>query len=524
MEQQAGEETFSKIRSYVWPIYAREAKKLIPMVIMLFLVCFNYSILRNLKDALVITAKRSGAEVIPFIKVWVMLPAAVLVTMLFSFLTNHFSRKAVFQFILSSFLFFFFCFAFVIYPNREHLHPHATANFLETVLPVGFKGLIAMYRNWTLTGFYVVSELWGSMVLTVLFWGFANEVTKLSEATRFYSVMSIASNLAAIIAGQAAVYFSSQNFDSSLFFGTDAWEQTLVKLLSLIVLSGLGVLLTFRWMNKNVLSDSSYLPDEVKAAAKSKKKKLSFKESIVYIMNSRYLLCIAAMVVSYNLVINLVELIWKDRLRQLYPSPHEYNIYINNLTSAMGIISTSASLLMAGFIRKLGWTKTALLTPCVLLITTIMFFSCLFADATISPVVSVLLGTSPLALAVLLGSIQNCFTKAAKYSVFDATKEMAFIPLEPDHKLKGKAAIDGIGSRMGKSGGSIIHQGLLLFFGTLGASAPYVAVILVAVIAVWIFAVRDLGKAFSHYRHEDEIIHKEEYEHDPDKATEPAQA
>ncbi len=508
--QQAGEETFGKIRSYVWPIYAREAKKLIPMVIMLFLVCFNYSILRNLKDALVITAKNSGAEVIPFIKVWVMLPAAVLVTMLFSYLSNHLSRKAVFQIILSFFLTFFFCFAFFIYPNREHLHPHATANFLDATLPIGFKGLIAMYRNWTLTGFYVISELWGSMVLTVLFWGFANEITKLSEATRFYSVMSIASNLAAIIAGQAAVFFSNSNFDEALSFGSDAWEQTLMKLLSLIFISGLGVILTFQWMNKKVLSDPEYLPDEVRAPKKGKKK-MSFKESILYIMNSRYLLCITAMVVSYNLVINLVELIWKDRLRQLYPSPHDYNIYINNLTSAMGIISTTASILMAGIIRKFGWTKTALLTPTVLLVTTILFFCCLFADATISPIVSALLGTSPLALAVFLGSLQNCFTKAAKYSVFDATKEMAFIPLEADQKLKGKAAIDGIGSRMGKSGGSVIHQGLLLIFGTLSASAPYVAVILVAVIALWIFAVIDLGKAFSFYKHKDEEEHPAEY-------------
>ncbi len=512
MNQTGEEKRFSTIRSYVWPIYAQEAKKLIPMVIMLFLICLSYSILRNLKDSLVITAKNSGAEVIPFIKVWVMLPSAVLVTILFSSLSNRFSREMVFQCILSFFLIIFFCFAFFIYPYQESLHPHATADFLSTILPAGFKGFIAMFRNWTFTGFYVVSELWGSMVLMVLFWSFANEITKLSEATRFYSVMSIASNTAAIIAGQIAVYFSSNAFNSNLFFGRDAWEQSMVLLLSVVILSGIVVLITFRWMNKNVLANPKYLPDDVKTSAvKSKKKKMNFKESLVCIMNSRYLLCIAIIVVSYNLVINLVEVIWKDRLRLLYPSPQEYNIYVNNLTSAMGIISTSASLVMAGFIRKFGWTKTAILTPCVLLITTIAFFACLFADSTISPIVSALTGTTPLAVAVLLGSIQNCFTKAAKYSVFDATKEMAFIPLEPDQKLKGKAAIDGIGSRLGKSGGSVLHQGLLLCFGTLSASAPYVAVILIGIIVAWIMAVREVGKTFTQYTNKDQIIHKEDY-------------
>ena len=69
-------------------------------------------------------------------------------------------------------------------------------------------------------------------------------------------------------------------------------------------------------------------------------------------------------------------------------------------------------------------------------------------------------------------------TRALKYTLFDATKELAFIPLSKECKLKGKAAIDGIGSRIGKSGGSIIHQGLLLCFGSVASSTPYVGVIL----------------------------------------------
>lgn len=490
--------TFSGIRSYLWPIHAHEIKKLVPMVIMLALVALNYSILRNLKDALVVTAQGSGAEVIPFIKVWGMLPVAILSTMLFSYLLNRFSRAAVFQIVILSFSAFFFIFCLFIYPNREALHPHASADFLQSMLPLGCKGLIAMYRNWTLTGFYIIAELWGTLVLQVLVWGFANEITKISEAPRFYSVMVIASNFAAICAGQISVALSSEEFNSNLGFGKDAWEQSMTKILLLIVSLALVSLFTFRWMNRNVLSDPSYLPKEDERSPKKDKsaKKLSFKESLACIANSKYLLGIAAIVISYNLVINLVEVIWKDRLRQLYPATVDYNIYVNNLTSAMGIISTIVSMVMAGIIHRLGWTKTALLTPTVLMITTIAFFGCLFGGEFIGPVASTLLGTTPLALAVFFGSVQNCFTKAAKYSVFDATKEMAFIPLDREERIKGKAAIDGIGSRLAKSGGSVIHQGLLLFLGTLTCSAPYVALIVVLVTAVWILAIKFLGKEF----------------------------
>lgn len=491
--KQTNETAFGTIRSYVWPIHAHELRKIVPMFIMLFCVCFNYSVLRNLKDSLVVTAKSSGAEIIPFIKVWVLLPAAIAVTMLFTYLSNRYSRRTVFYLVVTSFLVLFFIFAFFIYPHRESLHPHAFADTLEASLPAGFKGLIAMVRNWTLTCFYVTSELWGSIVLTVLVWGFANEITKMSEATRFYSVLSIGANVAAIMAGLVSVIFSSYAFLPNLFFNS-AWEQSFAGLISLVIISGIGLLISFHWMNKHVLTNPVLTPEEKKV--KRKEKKLTFKESLLYVGRSKYLLCIAALVICYNLVIGLVEVIWKDQLRVLYPEPGQYNIYANALTSAQGIISTTASLAMAGIIGRFGWTKTALITPVVLLVTSCTFFLCLLAPNTLSPIVSALLGTTPVALAVFLGSLQNCFSKAAKYSLFDATKEMSFIPLTSEHKLKGKAAIDGVGSRFGKSGASFIHQSLLFVFYTLSSSAPYVAVILLVAIGGWILAVISLGKQF----------------------------
>ena len=71
------------------------------------------------------------------------------------------------------------------------------------------------------------------------------------------------------------------------------------------------------------LNDPSY-DDLHKIKLETRKKgSLSFKESISYISNSRYLLCIAVIVVAYNLVINLVEVVWKDQLKnssQLLPT------------------------------------------------------------------------------------------------------------------------------------------------------------------------------------------------------------
>lgn len=52
--------------------------------------------------------------------------------------------------------------------------------FCESLLAnwgVRFAGPIAILRNWTFCLFYVMAELWGSVVVSLLFWGFANQVS-----------------------------------------------------------------------------------------------------------------------------------------------------------------------------------------------------------------------------------------------------------------------------------------------------------------------------------------------------------
>lgn len=490
------EAPFGTLRSFLWPIYRFELKKIVPMIFILFFICFNYSIVRNMKDALVVTA--SGAEVIPFIKVWVMLPSAVLLTLFYALLCNRFSQENVFYIIVTGFLLGFALFSYVLYPYREAFTPVESAQWLATHLPEGMNGLISMYKNWTLTVFYVMSELWGSMVLSVLFWGFANEVTKLSEASRFYSVFPMWLNISTICASQVSNYVTRGHIATS-GVTAESWDATIKALVLLLLISGTLAMIAFRWTNRTILKGKEYdnLHNPVKEEVKPKKKSLSVKESFSFISNSKYLICIATIVISYNLVINLVEVVWKDQLRNLYPLPSDYNTFMNNLMTITAILSSVMAILIAKVLGRFGWTKTAMITPVVMLVTSAGFFFFLFFNHTMNDAFLLLLGTSPLAIAVMFGGAQNCLSKASKYSVFDATKEMAYIPLSHESKLKGKAAIDGVGSRLGKSGGSLIHQSLLMVFVTVSASAPFVAMILFAAIIFWIFAVRALGAQFN---------------------------
>ena len=54
-----------------------ELQKLVPLALMFFCILFSYTILRDTKDVLMVTAPKSGAEVIPFIKTYCNLPIAI---------------------------------------------------------------------------------------------------------------------------------------------------------------------------------------------------------------------------------------------------------------------------------------------------------------------------------------------------------------------------------------------------------------------------------------------------------------
>lgn len=288
---------FGKWRTFFWPIHRHELKKFIPMLLIYSLVAFVYGILRPYKESMVVTATQSGAETLPFIKVWVILPCALLLMFLFTRLSNRFTREKVFYIMISIFLCFFILFAFVLFPAHKALHPHAFADSAQAILPESFKGLVAVFRNWTFTLFYVMSDLWSTTIMSVLFWGFANEVTNVGEAKRYYILWSIGANLAGVIAAQITVHLSAKS----------EWDQSILLVNCIVILCSILTIALFRYLNTHLALKESTPTDKTPF----QKPKLSMRKNFSYLLKSKYLMCISVIVLAYNLTINLIDIVWK---------------------------------------------------------------------------------------------------------------------------------------------------------------------------------------------------------------------
>lgn len=499
---------FTGLRSILFPVHFHELGRFIPMALMMLFVLFNYTVLRNAKDSLVVNAAGSGAEIISFIKLWGTTPSAILFVIFYNRLSGLFDREKRFYLCIAPFLLFFGLFAALIYPNLNILHPSIeTIQSLQEQFP-RFKWFIAMGGNWSFALFYILAELWGSVVLSLLFWGFANETTAKDQAKRFYPLYGCIANVGLIFAGRIGQYFS--NLGKMAPEGVDPWQYSLNFLMSAVVVSGLCLLALYYYLNRH-FDKNPPVTEQSGAPKKKKKPKLSLGESLRYLMSSPHLLCIALMVFAYGITINFIDVLWKGQVKIFYAGDtNAFNAYMASFSEMTGWIALPLMLLGGNVLRRFTWKQAALVTPTIVAIAGVGFFSAVyfgsFSEANTPLFYAFGTGVTAVGLAVQLGFWQNSITKATKYSLFDPTKEMAYMPLDEELRNNGKAAVDVVGGRAGKSGGSltfVILQTILPAF-SLVQLTPFLGVVFVVILAAWYAGVFRLNNSLTELQKEKE--------------------
>eukprot|EP00934_Nitzschia_sp_Nitz4_P002386 Nitzschia sp. Nitz4//scaffold1_size375055//216512//218346//NITZ4_000287-RA/size375055-augustus-gene-0.719-mRNA-1//-1//CDS//3329541078//2381//frame0 len=470
----------ARIQQALFPIHGKhEVNKFFLIASIKFFVIMALTLTRDTKDTLVVT--QCGAEAIAFLKIYGVLPAATAFIALYSKMSNIFLKKQLFFATCIPFFVFFGLFDMLLYPNIATLHPS-----LESVMALlpgqaatgGWNILAKIISNWTSALFYVVSEIYSSVSVGLLFWQFANDVVQVDQAKRFYPLFAQLSGLAPVLAGQYVVRYASK---------ASTFQSSLHRLTAAVTFSGVMICYFYHAATRYLERTEGGISGERSSKAAGKKKKPSMAESARFLASSQYLRLIAALVLGYGLSINFTEIIWKSLVKKQYPNPLDYQRFMGNFSSAVGLATTIVIFFGVHLIRILGWKVGALATPVTMAILSAPFF------------VSILMGPdnpSRLKIAVLFGTIHSLLSKTSKYALFDPTTQMAYIPLDEESKVKGKAAIDVLGSRIGKSGGSLIQQGLVFMFGNIINAAPAVGVIFYSVLFGWIAAARKLGTLF----------------------------
>lgn len=488
-----------KLKDVFWPIEKSEIKLFLPLSLIMLCVLFNFGALRSVKDSLVVP--NIGAEAISFLKLWLVLPSTVIFTLVYVKLSNRFNYETIFYIIVSFFLFIFFIFTYVIFPNQIIYHPNTEFIATLTTSYPNFKWFIFILGKWSYAIMYVFCELWSAVIINLLFWQFANHIFDTNSAKRFYPFLGMVGNLGLVIAGKVLVSFCDlssisdagilEAYGSNIQFQCD---MVLKPIIQSIIFSGILAMALYYYVNRYVLKSENLGKKFVNIDGQTKTK-LSFLESIKLLFSSKYIGHIVLLVLCYGLVINILEGPWKSCVKALYPNTIDYLKFMGQFNIWMGISSVTFMIIGSNILRRFSWLVSALITPFMLLCTGVIFFVFFIFSNDIT-----IFGSqfNPLYFAVVIGAVQNILSKSTKYSLFDSTKEMAYIPLSLELRTKGKAAAEVIGLKFGKSLGAFIQSSMFILMplASFDSVTVYLLMIFVVVVILWIWNVRSLNDEY----------------------------
>ncbi len=428
--------------------------------LMFAIVCFlnvSYTLLRSSRNALVVADLGGGAGSIPWFELCGTMPGAFLMTLILTFLLNRYPIQRVFLIVLSFFLTFFLTFVMGIYPHLPKLAVH------YPLLPI----LASML-------FFVMAELWKIALLTVLFWGLVNQYIPVEKAKRFYAPLMLGGSVGTLLAGPLI------SFCTADFITHKSWAFSLSLQMWVLALLGLGTALLFHFLWKRLS-----LEKPPATAPETKEDSLSVWSSILICCKSRYLLLLAWVTIADYIAYALGEVIFLDFLKKKFPDPRQYCDFMGTLSFWNGLLTAFSALVITPYLlNRCRWVVASLVTPICLLVTEGFFFF-----AVCHPSLSF-----QVELIVLLGAIFFCLVRAAKYTLFDTSKEISFILLPPLEKMQGKLVVDGLCARLGRGSGSLLTLLLIQMFGSVLATAPFAGGIALLIALSCVLATSRLGR------------------------------
>jgi AAA family ATP:ADP antiporter len=324
-----------------------------------------------------------------------------------------------------------------------------------------------------------------------MFWQIANEITNTNEAKRFYTLFSLFGNSSLILVGFMMMNLSSDNSVIHHLFTVSNNKIMLVQVsIAMVAFASVLSCLLVRYISRNFSSTYSNLP--VGRMDKSTRPKMGIIESFKYIARSKYLWLMLICSASFGLSMNLVEAVWKAKIKELYPTVNSYAEFNSLYILWTGVAIMVMTIIGNNVMRKSSWFAAAVISPVIILTTGTIFFVLVVFDEHIMNFFDGAIIMSPLALAVFVGAVQNILSKGSKYSILDTSSQMLYIPLDQELRTKGKAAVDVISPKIGKSASGLVQSMIftILPMATYNSISASLMVIFIIVCVLWIYAIR----------------------------------
>ena len=448
---------------------------IILLALLRLLVCYIHGILVGLKSATLIMSNHSMSEVILVVRGAFVLPASILSYMLYVKLIQHFRSSTIFYGIVCFFIVFWALYAFVLYPYQDQIIPYTLVNKLMLILGRNHQHWVASLRYWMHVLFFLMEELWTQIIVSVMYWGFVNNICSIQQAKRFYGSF-ISCGVVGVIASALSIVYYSQRYDSHVY--------VLQILVSYIIVCAIISMILFRWAHA-LLGTKIVYGNDITLSSRG-----SLLSGLRYIFLSRYLVCLTVVAISINFCQTLLEGTLESYVRgsvvdiTAYRSAFAYRIFFISILALVG------SFIAGKVVQKFGWMAIASIGPIIAGLGCLFFVMSYLKNSMVSSCISNYIPMIDRYI-IIFGYIEVIMLRAAGLTFYEEIVQIAYIPLNHKEKIEGKAAIDMVSTRVGKAGSSWLQLILLAVFRTndVRKCSGVLAFILFIIVIVWYKAI-----------------------------------
>jgi len=263
-------------------------------------------------------------------------------------------------------------------------------------------------------------------MLGFIFWQTANQIFKIKEAHWVYPLLV------------AALIFRPLIFDKPTYhlLKDASIQESLMNTSYVAIVSAIMISILF-WFLSNYIVQKNIINDETTV----RNKESSLFQSLKIVLTSKYIWLLCGLISCYSITTGIIELITKNQARILYPKAQDYLIFMSTVYIYSIKIKMIAIPIAVAVLCLTSWRFKSFLAP---FITLIIGGSVLITQffPSLSPRNVILIALS---------------SKSVLLILFVTVKEMAYIPLAPVFKSKGRIA-NSIGGRFGN-----LHMSIVLF-------------------------------------------------------------
>jgi AAA family ATP:ADP antiporter len=315
--------------------------------------------------------------------------------------------------------------------------------------------------------FYVTGDIW-TTVMVATFWAFANDLNTDDEAERLYGIVG----LGGVVGG-----FVGATMVSGLVEPVGRSTLVYACLAPTLVIAALAV-----WIHQHecqAAPEEPCCPDG--EAVLEEDEENAFLEGGKLVLQSKYLLGIAAVLGLYEMVSNIVDFQLAVIVEQQITADAERDAFFGVVGQATSLVSIGVQLFLTSFVMKRYSVKVALLLlPLAILGGTIGFVA-----------------LPTLAFVGFMSVSDN----ALNYSINQSAKEALYTPTTQDEKYKAKSFIDMFVQRAAKVASVVLNLGLTALVIT---DARWLSLAVGILLVAWIVVIRFLGGQYEDRKEADE--------------------